>query len=396
MAFRFQRRIRLAPGIRLNVSKRGVGFSVGPRGASISVGPSGTYRHVGIPGTGLSSRQRIGGGAAGVRSAMPQSSTAVHISVKPDGTVEFAYEDGAPVPASVVRDLRTKNTEAIQNLIGEAVRLFNRDLDKCLAIHLATPSPNFRPLTNDRQPPSRPSAPVMQEVGFWDRLLGRRKAIEARNAEAKEAHADAIREWEIALVALADEKSALADLNDGLLAGNLDAQDSGLKIRLSEIDWIRDTEIAFDFGNDTTSVAIDVNLPTIDELPNREAVPPSRGLTIRWKARTDTQRRRDYSYIAHASIFRVAGEAFATLPKVDQLIVAGYTQIIDPATGHERDSFLISVKIDRAQWAKIDFGNLAAIAVEQALDRFDVIRKQSRTGEFSEITPHQSIGVGSS
>ncbi|MEA3250610.1 MAG: DUF4236 domain-containing protein [Pseudomonadota bacterium] len=39
MAFRFQRRITLAPGLRLNLSKRGMGLSVGPRGASLSVGP---------------------------------------------------------------------------------------------------------------------------------------------------------------------------------------------------------------------------------------------------------------------------------------------------------------------------------------------------------------------
>ncbi|WP_232222372.1 DUF4236 domain-containing protein [Halomonas alkaliantarctica] len=39
MAFRFQRRISLAPGVRLNISKRGVGLSVGLRGASVSMGP---------------------------------------------------------------------------------------------------------------------------------------------------------------------------------------------------------------------------------------------------------------------------------------------------------------------------------------------------------------------
>lgn len=45
MGFRFQRRITLAPGIRLNLSKSGLGLSVGPRGASLSVGPRGAYGH---------------------------------------------------------------------------------------------------------------------------------------------------------------------------------------------------------------------------------------------------------------------------------------------------------------------------------------------------------------
>ena len=59
MGFRFRRSIRLAPGIRLNLTSRGLSATVGPRGASINVGPRGTYANVGIPGTGLSSRTRV-------------------------------------------------------------------------------------------------------------------------------------------------------------------------------------------------------------------------------------------------------------------------------------------------------------------------------------------------
>jgi len=59
---RFARRITLAKGLRLNVSKSGLGLSVGPRGAAISIGPSGAHSHLGIPGTGLAMRQKIGGG----------------------------------------------------------------------------------------------------------------------------------------------------------------------------------------------------------------------------------------------------------------------------------------------------------------------------------------------
>jgi hypothetical protein len=59
VGFRFQRRITLAPGIRLNLSKRGLGLSVGSRGASLSAGPRGVHGHAGIPGTGLAYRQKL-------------------------------------------------------------------------------------------------------------------------------------------------------------------------------------------------------------------------------------------------------------------------------------------------------------------------------------------------
>jgi hypothetical protein len=47
--------VKVLPGVRLNVSKRGAGVSVGPRGAKLSVNTRGQVRKTaGIPGTGLS------------------------------------------------------------------------------------------------------------------------------------------------------------------------------------------------------------------------------------------------------------------------------------------------------------------------------------------------------
>ena len=54
MSFRFFRRIRIAPGITLNLSKTGVSMSVGPPGAKFTVGTRGTRATIGLPGTGLS------------------------------------------------------------------------------------------------------------------------------------------------------------------------------------------------------------------------------------------------------------------------------------------------------------------------------------------------------
>jgi tetratricopeptide (TPR) repeat protein len=51
--FRYQKRINLGGGLRLNLSKRGVGVSGGVRGARVGVGPRGTRASVGVPGSGL-------------------------------------------------------------------------------------------------------------------------------------------------------------------------------------------------------------------------------------------------------------------------------------------------------------------------------------------------------
>ncbi|MFQ5493789.1 MAG: DUF4236 domain-containing protein [Phycisphaerae bacterium] len=74
MGFRFFRRMKIAPGLTLNLSKSGPSLSFGPRGAKVTVGRRGVRRTVGIPGTGLyytttsggsrRSRRRTGRGAA--------------------------------------------------------------------------------------------------------------------------------------------------------------------------------------------------------------------------------------------------------------------------------------------------------------------------------------------
>ena len=69
MGFRFFRRVRIAPGVNLNLTKKGVSVSAGPRGGKVTVGSSGSRTTVGIPGTGMyyTSRSSSRGGGAGTR-----------------------------------------------------------------------------------------------------------------------------------------------------------------------------------------------------------------------------------------------------------------------------------------------------------------------------------------
>ena len=64
MPLRYQRRIRIARGVSLNLNKRSISASIGRRGAHFTIGPRGQRSTIGIPGTGLSyttySRTRSG------------------------------------------------------------------------------------------------------------------------------------------------------------------------------------------------------------------------------------------------------------------------------------------------------------------------------------------------
>jgi Protein of unknown function (DUF4236) len=74
MGFRFQKRISLLPGIRLNLSKSGASVTVGKPGLSVNLGKDGATGNVGIPGTGLSYREKLAGNPTTVPDQEPVQS----------------------------------------------------------------------------------------------------------------------------------------------------------------------------------------------------------------------------------------------------------------------------------------------------------------------------------
>ncbi len=53
MGLRFRKSFKIAPGVRLNLSKSGTSWSLGKRGATLNLGKR-SRATIGIPGTGLS------------------------------------------------------------------------------------------------------------------------------------------------------------------------------------------------------------------------------------------------------------------------------------------------------------------------------------------------------
>jgi hypothetical protein len=59
---RFRKSIKIAPGLKINISKSGVSTTIGGKGLSTNIGKNGAYLNTGIPGTGVSARHKIVGG----------------------------------------------------------------------------------------------------------------------------------------------------------------------------------------------------------------------------------------------------------------------------------------------------------------------------------------------
>ena len=90
MAFRFWRRIRIAPGVTLNLSKSGGSLSFGPRGAKFTIGPRGKRATVGIPGTGLFYTTTVPSGRSDSRRSASYSAPAVP-TVRPEDRLTLGF-----------------------------------------------------------------------------------------------------------------------------------------------------------------------------------------------------------------------------------------------------------------------------------------------------------------
>ena len=62
MGWRFRKYIKIAPGVKLNISKSGISTTIGGKGASVNIGKDGAYLNTSIPGTGLYNRHKISSG----------------------------------------------------------------------------------------------------------------------------------------------------------------------------------------------------------------------------------------------------------------------------------------------------------------------------------------------
>ncbi len=165
------------------------------------------------------------------------------------------------------------------------------------------------------------------------------------------------------------------------------AMEAWLEETLQDICWPRETSISLELLEEGSCVLLDVDLPEVEDMPTATASVPSRGLKLSVKEMSATAIQKLYMAHVHAVAFRLIGETFAALPKATTIILSGYSQRPDKATGRITDEYLYSVRVGRGIWSDIDFGRLADIDVVEALARFDLRRQMTKTGIFRAVEP---------
>jgi len=389
---RFRKSIKLAPGIRMNFSRSGASWTLGPRGASVGIGKRGTYLNTGIPGTGLYSRTKIGGTAASTRTASQKTRIAVNVGVADDGTLIFQDAAGNALSEHLTNAAKKQQRAAIQDLIQKKCDEINAQIEAVGEIHLYTPNPTSSPKYEPRQfQQSAPVKPVLKRPNFFCWLFKkRRERLEQENAATQTQYETATAKWLEDKFLFDQAEEQRKELIERLIYTDVDAMQLFLEQNLNTIVWPRETFLSTDIRNGGTTVFVDVDLPEIEDMPQKTAAVPAHGLKLSVKDMTGTQIQRLYMRHVHGIGFRIIGETFAALPNAERIVLSGYSQRANPSTGHISDEYLYSVRISRHEWSQINFDNLQALDVVEVLTQFELRRNMSKTGRFKPIEPFET------
>lgn len=394
MTLRFRRSIKLAPGIRMNLSGGGISWTLGPRGASIGIGQRGTFLNTGFPGTGLSSRQRLDGVTSRNHSASNHRSSKsitmdVTVSVQDDGAIIFKDANGNLLPENLVERAKKQNSDAIKQLIQNSCDKINSQIESLAEIHYFTPdsrvAPVFKPHIFDEPSPYMPQTKGHGLLGFFFTSIANR--IDSENRHAKDKYEQQVKDWNKLKAEHSSAEIVRKQFVETDIYKNVSSMETYLEEVLQDIVWPRETIVSFDIVDNGRRIMLDVDLPEQEDMPRKIASVPQRGYRLSVKEMSPTQIQKLYMRHVHAVGFRIAGEAFAALPVIEQLVLSAYSQRPNRKTGQIGNEYLFSVRICRTDWEKIRFDKLNSIDVVESLEQFELRREMTKTGVFKDIEP---------
>lgn len=403
MGMRFRKSIKIAPGIRLSATQRGLGVRVGGRSGGISFSPSGTRVSAGIPGTGLSWSERISSGTSARPRTRASSSTKAGVSqqeqielqlriVIDDATGEVQLLDGnteQPLNPSMLKAVKQQQGEAIRNRLEVMVQNINETRESLAVLHADMQAPIAQPFIPTPFAEARPADPhlparkLLQLI--WPPAEHRRQqAIEL----LKNNHHAAVHKWETARKQYDEDQESAKLQHIRGQQGELASMEALLEKALAEVDWPYETLVAWEFVS-AHRLMIDIDFPEIEMLPARRATLAARGLKV--NIRKLAARDLNELYARHVSSIgvKLAGMCFQLMPTIQEIILSGYSQRLDRSTGYERDDYLYSVRLTRDQWKLLNFEAPGDIDAFDCLGRFEIQRKVLASWLMKPIEPLQ-------
>ena len=349
MGLQFRKSISICKGVKLNITKTGVGVTLGKKGCHYSINSSGrTTSTIGIPGTGLYYTN-----TKNLKTKKKEAEAKKKKEEKAQASEQKKQE------AAQAKQEKAEQEAAQAQQDAETAAQFAEYLDTIRGVHLICEPPiDWEKLAADESPfaagkvgPNESAA--LDEYNkykpsFTDNLFhhdeseAKKKELLDAVAAAKEKDAQLMEEWE--------EMHGFAA---EVLKGDIDAY-------LDVIDQANPFEQLLDFGSDfqfgtesADRMEIEFRVKSETVVPNECAELSKTGkLTVKDMTKTMyydiTQ-----DYVCSTAI-RLAREVFAMLP-VKYVYIHAVDKQLNTATGHDEEMDILSVAFEREKFENANF-----------------------------------------
>ncbi len=347
MAFRFRRSVKLGKGIRLNVSKRGIGMSVGKRGLRQTFHSTGSStRTIGIPGTGLSyvNRKRI----------------------SPKGKSKGSYSTNS------VKEAQEENAAVVEE--------YHHYVDAITHLHLHQPTTRNWKEIKQLDPPFEQGqiGPLEAEAraqyneyrpNIFEKIMKPLKDKKTNQLEEKiqvahEKDVSNYNEWEY-----------VHQLSKNILLGKPEAYEQVLTENKS-LDETRKRGMLIRVL-DSKTIELDIQVSPDEVVPSRTVSLTKTGKVSRRKMGKTNYYAIMKDFVA-SYVLSVAREVFAILP-IESVLIHVNENALNTATGHRKRKVLLSVLVDRQT---LNHLNVKHIIPSDALENFEHQMNHLKTKGF--------------
>ena len=344
MGLRFHKSINICKGIKLNMSKSGVGVSLGTNGARYSLNTSGRRTATfGIPGTGLSYVKTFSGGGKKKKSTSEAKTKRDEIKKQKE---ELAAQK-AEQKATELQENTLKAEEAANyiDVIKSVHKECENDMDWEAVLN--SPPPFVKGQPGPREIEAQ-KAIDDYKPGLAGKLFGDAKAREKLATaldEAKKIDAQEFADWQ-------DSYKFAQRIIDGDIDAYLEAIEEA-----NPFEDLVEYGSDFEFGTDDPSVMETEFRVKADEVVPKTTVTVLKSGKLSEKELTKTA----YydlmqDYVCSCAV-RLAREIFAVLP-VGGVIVHAVDTVLDTSTGNDEETTILSVLFEREKFERANFDRI--------------------------------------
>ncbi len=141
--------------------------------------------------------------------------------------------------------------------------------------------------------------------------------------------------------------------------------------------------MSYEYHPELNQLKIDLDLPEIENMPQNKANVLSSG-KISIKQKTQKELKQEYAQCVSGISFYLGGTFFNISTAIKEILISGYTQRTNKATGIIEDQYIYSLKLIRDKFSSLNFEKVDPI---EAFSNFEKNRNLSSSYEFKTIEP---------